>query len=61
MKLARVIGLYQVDDVLEGGRPVKSMPKGFTDQRAGRCMIPTLASMDLCEHLAAFHPANTPH
>jgi hypothetical protein len=61
MKLARAAGLYQLDGVLEGYRPVKSMLKGFTDQRAGRRMIPTLASMDLCEQLAAFLPANAPH
>jgi hypothetical protein len=59
VKLARATGLYQLDDVLEGCRPIKSVPKGFTDQRAGRRMI--LTSMDLCVQLAAFLPANTPH
>jgi hypothetical protein len=60
VKLARVAGLYQLDGVLEGSRPVKFVPKGFTDQCAGRRMIPTLASMDLCEQLTAFLSANTP-
>jgi hypothetical protein len=49
MELACPIGLYHLDDILEGCMPVKSMPKGFTDQRAGRCMVPTLTSVDLCE------------
>jgi hypothetical protein len=61
VKLSRATGLYQLDDILEGCRLVKSMRKDFTDQRAGRCMIPTLASMDLCEQLTTFLPANTPH
>jgi hypothetical protein len=61
VKLACVPGLYQLDGVLEGYRPIKFVSKGFTDQRAGRRMIPTLASMDLCEQLTAFLPANTPH
>jgi hypothetical protein len=61
LKLAHAVGLYQLDGVLEGYRSVKPMPKGFTDQRAERRMIPTLASMDLCEKLASFLPANTPH
>jgi hypothetical protein len=54
MKLARTTGLYQLNNILEGCRPVKSVLKGFIDQHAGRRMIPTLASMDLCEQLAAF-------
>jgi hypothetical protein len=49
MELACPTGLYQLDGILEGYRLVKSMLKGFTDQRAGRCMIPALASMDLYE------------
>jgi hypothetical protein len=61
VKLARAVGLYQLDDVLEGYRLVKSVPKGFTDQRVRRCMILTLASMDLCEQLATLLPANTPY
>jgi hypothetical protein len=61
MKLARVTGLYHLDDVLEGCRPVKSVPKGFIDQRAGRHVIPTLTSMDLCDRLAVLLPGNTPH
>jgi hypothetical protein len=61
VKLAHAVGLYQLDDVLGGCRLVKPMPKGFTDQCAGRRMILTLASMDLCEQLASFLPANTPH
>jgi hypothetical protein len=61
VKLAHVVGLYQLDGVLESCRPVKSVPKGFTDQCARRRMIPTLASMDLCEQLTTFLPANTLH
>jgi hypothetical protein len=61
MKLARATGFYQLDGVLEGGRPIKSMLKGFTDQRVGRRMIPTLTSMDLCEQHATFLLGNTPH
>jgi hypothetical protein len=42
-------------------RSIKSIPKGFTDQRVGRHMIPTLASMDLYEQLVAFLLTNTLH
>jgi hypothetical protein len=49
VKLACTVGLYQLNGVLEGCRPIKSVSKGFTDQRAGRRMIPTLTSMDLYE------------
>jgi hypothetical protein len=31
------------------------------DQRAGRCMVLTLTSMDLCEQLAALLPGNASH
>jgi hypothetical protein len=61
MKLACLAGLHQLDDVLDGCRPVKSMTKGFTNQRAGRCIGPTLTSMDLHEQLVAFLPGNAPH
>jgi hypothetical protein len=61
MELACHADLYQLDDILEGCRSVKSMPKGFTDQRAGRCMVPTLTSMDLCEQLTTLITGNTPH
>jgi hypothetical protein len=37
------------------------MPKGFTDQRAGLRMTSALASMDLCEQVAALFPGNAPH
>jgi hypothetical protein len=47
MELALILSLYQLDDVLEGCRLVKAMPKGFTDQCAGRCVVPTLSPMDL--------------
>jgi hypothetical protein len=53
--------LYQLDDVLESCRPVKYMPKGFTDQRARRCMVSTLTSMNFYEQLTTFLPGNTPH
>jgi hypothetical protein len=61
MKLARAASLHQLNGVLEGYLLVTSMPKNFTDQHAARHMIPTLASMDLCEQLVSFLPANTPH
>jgi hypothetical protein len=61
VKLARAAGLYQLDGILKGCRPVKSVLKGFTNQRVGRRMIPTLLSMDLCEQLAALLPCNTLH
>jgi hypothetical protein len=35
MKLARLASLYQLDDILEGYRLVKAIPKDFTDQRVG--------------------------
>jgi hypothetical protein len=35
MKVARLASLYQLDDILEGCRPVKAMSKGLTDQLAG--------------------------
>jgi hypothetical protein len=49
MELARSASLYQLGGVLEGCRLVKAMLEDFIDQRARRCMVPTLASMDLCE------------
>jgi hypothetical protein len=53
MKLACPADLYQLNDILEGRRPVKAMPKCFTNQRTRRCMVPILASMDLYEQLTA--------
>jgi hypothetical protein len=61
MELARLASLYHLDNVLEGCRPVKAVSKGFTNQCVGRCMIPTLASMDLCEQLIALFPGNASH
>jgi hypothetical protein len=61
MKLACHVGLYQLDDILESSRPVEVMLKGFTNQRAGRCMVPTLASMDLYEQLATLLLGNALH
>jgi hypothetical protein len=61
VKLTRPAVPYQFDGILEGCRPVKSVPKGFTDQRVGRCMVPALASMDIYEQVAAFFPGNAPH
>jgi hypothetical protein len=49
MELARSASLYQLDGVLEGYRLVKAMTEDFIDQRVRRCMVPTLASMDLSE------------
>jgi hypothetical protein len=31
IKMACPTGLYQLDSILEGYKPVKAMPKGFTD------------------------------
>jgi hypothetical protein len=60
MKLACPAGLYQLDDILESRRPVKATPKGFTNQHAERCMVPTVASMDLYEQLITLLPGNAP-
>jgi hypothetical protein len=61
MELACLAGLHQLDDVLEGYRPVKFVPKGFTDQRVGRCMVPALTSINLCEQIIAHLLENAPH
>jgi hypothetical protein len=61
MKLTRPAVPYQFNGILEGCRPVKSVPKGFTDQRAGRYMVPALTSMDIREQVATFFPGNAPH
>jgi hypothetical protein len=61
VKLARPVGLYQLNDILEGCRLVKAVLKGLTNHRAGRHVIPTLASMDLYEQLVALLPGNTLH
>jgi hypothetical protein len=53
--------LHQLDGVMEGCRSVNTMPKGFINQRAGRCMVPALTSMDLCSQLATLFPGNAPH
>jgi hypothetical protein len=61
MELTRLAGLYQLDSVLKSCRLEISVPKGFTDQRAGRCMVPTPTSMNFCEQLVAFLLGNAPH
>jgi hypothetical protein len=61
VKLACVAGLYQLDGVLEGCRPLKSVLKGFTKKHVRRHVIPTLTSMDFYEQLAALLLGNTPH
>jgi hypothetical protein len=61
VELTRLAGLYQLGDVLESCRLVKSIPKGFTDQCAGRCVVPTLTSMNFYEQLIALLPGNAPH
>jgi hypothetical protein len=61
VKLTRPTDLYQLDGVLEGYRRVKAVPKDFTNQCVGRRVIPTLASMDICEQLTALVPGNTSH
>jgi hypothetical protein len=61
VELTHLAGLYQLDGVLESCRPVKSVPKGFTDQHAGRCMVPTLTFMNFCEQLTVFLLSDAPH
>jgi hypothetical protein len=61
VKLTCPAAPYQFDGVLEGCRPVKSVPKGFADQRAGRCVVPALTSMDICKQVAAFFLGSAPH
>jgi hypothetical protein len=61
VKLTRLAGLHQLDGVLEGYMLVKSVLKGFTDQRVGRCVVPTLTSMNFYEQLVALIPGNAPH
>jgi hypothetical protein len=61
VELTCLAGPHQLDGILESCRPVKSMLKGFIDQRVGRCMVPTLTSMNFCKQLAASLPGNTPH
>jgi hypothetical protein len=61
MELAHLKGLYQLNYVLEGCRPVKSVTKGFTDQRAGRCMVPSLTSIDFYKQIATLLPGNASH
>jgi hypothetical protein len=61
VELTRLLGLYQLDGVQESCRPVKSMLKGFTDQRARISMVSTLTSMKFYEQLAAFLPGDAPH
>jgi hypothetical protein len=36
------------------------MLEGFTNQRVGKCMVSTLASMDLCEQLTTLFPGYAP-
>jgi hypothetical protein len=61
MELACPADLYQLNGILEGCMPVKFVPKGFTDQRAGRSLVPTLTPMDLYEQIAALFSGNEPH
>jgi hypothetical protein len=61
MELTRLAGLHQLNGLLESCRSVKSVPKGFTDKRAGRCVVPTLTSMNFCEQLTALLLGNAPH
>jgi hypothetical protein len=61
MELACLACRHQLDGILEGCRLVKSVLKGFIDQRAGRCMVSALASMVFCEQIAALLLGNTLH
>jgi hypothetical protein len=49
VELACLASLDQLNVILEGRRPVKAVPKGFTDQRAGWWMASALTSMDIDE------------
>jgi hypothetical protein len=61
VEMTHLAGLYQFNDVLQSCRPLKSVPKGFTDQRTGRCMVPTLTSMNFYEQLTMLLSGNPPH
>jgi hypothetical protein len=61
MELTHLAGLYQLDGVLESYMPIKFVSKGFIDQLAGGCMVPTLTSMNFCEQRTAFLPGDAPH
>jgi hypothetical protein len=61
MELACLTGLHQLNGILEGYSPVKSVLKGFTDQRAGRCMVFTLTTMDFYEQIVALLSGDAPH
>jgi hypothetical protein len=61
VELTRLSDLYQLNGILESYRPVKSVSKGFTDQRAKICMVPTLTSMNFYEQLVAFLLGNAPY
>jgi hypothetical protein len=60
-ELARSASLYQLNGVLEGCTLVEVVLKGFADHHAGRCVVPTLTSMDLCEYLVALSPGYALH
>jgi hypothetical protein len=61
MELACLTGLHQLNSILEGCSPVKSVPKGFIDQRAGRCMVSALTSMDFYQQIVALLSGDAPH
>jgi hypothetical protein len=61
MELVCLASLYQLDSVLDSRRLVEAMSEGFTDQCAGRCMVTTLTTMDLCEQLTALLPGYAMH
>jgi hypothetical protein len=61
VELTCLEGLHQLNGVLESCRLVKSVLKGFTEQRARRCVVPTLTSMNFYEQLAALLLGNVPH
>jgi hypothetical protein len=61
MELTCPAGFYQLDGILESRKPVEVVMKCLTNQRVGRCMVLTLASMDLYEQLIALLVDNEPH
>ena len=61
MELTWFAGLYQLSRILECCWPVEAMPKGLANKRARGGMTPALASMDLCEQLAALSLGNARH
>lgn len=59
MELARIASLDPFLCVLQRGRPIKTLPEGFTDQGARGGMRPTLTLMGVGDELDALFPRDT--